>query len=455
MVRIKLQSEKQLGAEIFRWEMATAILGYLLDINPFDQPDVESAKKRAREALEKGDERPSIGDASGWLDQIAPPQYLAIQAFVAPNDENRAALEAARVKLRDKYHVAVTARLRPPLPPLDRTAPQGRTADGFVPASHGRSLGRAGGSRHGLHVRAPHRRASRRRPDRTARRGPQRRARVARAPVDDGVGGTLDGRIGNVVFDAPAAGSLERYGKAAGSIAALYAELLGLPLQSRADFYRSLDYPADEGDEVDPLLRSPEPDGIGIAFEFQSEGYEPPRWPDPAYPQQIHVDIFVRDIDAAEELVVGLDAAKLQDHGRHRVYADPVGHPFCLYEEPTQMDGVSAPGRIGRIVFDCPDPRSLAAFYSELMGLPERVEDSAAFVVIARDDGKLPMLAFQQSDGAVPRWPDPIYPEQVHLDLGFDDNSEARRLAERLGATRLTPDHVFADPAGHPFCLGD
>jgi hypothetical protein len=167
----------------------------------------------------------------------------------------------------------------------------------------------------------------------------------------------------------------------------------------------------------------------------------------------MHVDVFVRDLDVAEQLVLEHGASKLLDGDRYRVYADPVGHPFCLYPG---LDDDEHPGRIGRVVFDCPDPRSLASFYSELMEMPRRVEDSTTFVAIAREDERLPMLGFQHSTATAPRWPDPSFPEQVHLDIeleGIDDPHE-RVLA--LGATCLVESEhhrVYADPAGHPFCL--
>jgi glucose-6-phosphate isomerase len=109
LIRIALRDVRDLGAEFYRWEMATAILGYLLDINPFDQPDVEAAKVRAREALTgAAGSRPDAGDARSLLTDIAPPSYVAIQAFVAPTPENAAKLEAVRVRLRDRYKVATT-----------------------------------------------------------------------------------------------------------------------------------------------------------------------------------------------------------------------------------------------------------------------------------------------------------------------------------------------------------
>jgi hypothetical protein len=184
-------------------------------------------------------------------------------------------------------------------------------------------------------------------------------------------------------------------------------------------------------------------------------GYEPPRWPDPAFPQQIHLDVLGADLAAAEQLATDAGATRLRDGGGHRVYADPVGHPFCLYEDAAAMDGRTEPGRIGRIVFDCFSPRSLAAFYAELMDMPVRMEDTVERVVLARAAGVYPMLAFQHAVGPMPQWPDPTRPEQVHLDLGFPDES-ARDLALSLGGICLRAGdshHVIADPAGHPFCI--
>jgi transaldolase/glucose-6-phosphate isomerase len=114
IVRIAIASARELGAEIYRWEMATAILGYVLDINPFDQPDVEAAKVRARDALSAGAaSRPDPGDAKTVLDGVAAPSYIAIQAFVDPSEDNARLLEEARLKLRDRYKVATTVGFGP------------------------------------------------------------------------------------------------------------------------------------------------------------------------------------------------------------------------------------------------------------------------------------------------------------------------------------------------------
>ena len=70
--------------------------------------------------------------------------------------------------------------------------------------------------------------------------------------------------------------------------------------------------------------------GYRIAFQ-QAPDLQPPDWPDPSRPQQFHLDIRVADVDAAEPQVLELGARRLPGGGGDfRVYADPVGHPFCL-----------------------------------------------------------------------------------------------------------------------------
>jgi hypothetical protein len=100
----------------------------------------------------------------------------------------------------------------------------------------------------------------------------------------------------------------------------------------------------------------------------------------------------------------------------------------------------------------------MAAFWSALLDLPDRIEDTPDRIVIAGSDRRLPMLAMQRVDDyQPPRWPDPEYPAQLHLDLTFDDRQARERLALQLGATKLPPQGgscpVYTDPAGHPFCL--
>ncbi|MEO6500853.1 MAG: VOC family protein [Jatrophihabitantaceae bacterium] len=113
-------------------------------------------------------------------------------------------------------------------------------------------------------------------------------------------------------------------------------------------------------------------------------------------------------------------------------------------------------GRLHHIVLDCPDPEILARFYSELLGWPVTWRQPD-FVVVAVND-RTSGLAFQlAADHQAPDWPDPSRPQQLHVDVMVDDLDEADPLVLALGARRLTAadsaPRVFADPAGHPFCL--
>jgi len=72
-------------------------------------------------------------------------------------------------------------------------------------------------------------------------------------------------------------------------------------------------------------------DGQCISFQ-QVEAYSPPVWPGRDVPQQMHLDVVVDDLDAAEAAVLGLGATKHehQPGTTFRVFLDPAGHPFCL-----------------------------------------------------------------------------------------------------------------------------
>lgn len=113
-------------------------------------------------------------------------------------------------------------------------------------------------------------------------------------------------------------------------------------------------------------------------------------------------------------------------------------------------------GRPHHLVIDCPDPAALAAFYSELFGLPVTWREDD-FVVVSEND-TTSGIAFQLApDLQEPRWPDPGRPQQMHYDVMVDDVDTAELAVLALGARRLPdPDggsRVYADPAGHPFCL--
>ena len=105
------------------------------------------------------------------------------------------------------------------------------------------------------------------------------------------------------------------------------------------------------------------------------------------------------------------------------------------------------------MILDCPEPEQLAEFYSELIGLPVTYR-SADFAVVSADD-TTSGFGFQRApDHRPPRWPDPEHPQQMHLDVMVDDLGAAAEEVLRLGGRRLPGGtHVYADPAGHPFCL--
>jgi catechol 2,3-dioxygenase-like lactoylglutathione lyase family enzyme len=108
-------------------------------------------------------------------------------------------------------------------------------------------------------------------------------------------------------------------------------------------------------------------------------------------------------------------------------------------------------GRLHHVVVDCPDPAALAGFYSRLLGDP--VTHVSADWVVVSASSRASGLAFQRApDHQPPTWPDPAVPQQFHLDVMVEDVAAATPLVLALGATKLGGD-VFADPAGHPFCL--
>lgn len=104
-----------LGGQVLLWEEATALAGALLGLNPFDQPDVASAKAATTRVLEHASV-PTVEAVppARLLDDLGPGDYLAIQAFVDPGDAAvMAELHRARHVLRDRFRVATTLGLGP------------------------------------------------------------------------------------------------------------------------------------------------------------------------------------------------------------------------------------------------------------------------------------------------------------------------------------------------------
>jgi transaldolase/glucose-6-phosphate isomerase len=147
VVRITLTSPDHLGQEFYRFEMATAVAGSVLGIDPFDQPDVEAAKIKTRDLIaafaKEGslpDEQPAMasgpiaiytdaanraaltkagadGDLGTWLKaqfgRVRAGDYVALLAYIERNPAHIAALQEARMAIRDRLHVATCAEFGP------------------------------------------------------------------------------------------------------------------------------------------------------------------------------------------------------------------------------------------------------------------------------------------------------------------------------------------------------
>jgi transaldolase / glucose-6-phosphate isomerase len=138
VIRIEIDDPIDLAGEAIRWEVATAFAGAVLGIDPFDQPNVEEAKERTRRVLaaagsaagspvgEAGNPGPDAGDPAPALEVaslreaglvealkvtlagLRPPEYVAIQAFIAPTPERDSAIRRLRTSLA-KTGCATTA----------------------------------------------------------------------------------------------------------------------------------------------------------------------------------------------------------------------------------------------------------------------------------------------------------------------------------------------------------
>jgi catechol-2,3-dioxygenase len=111
--------------------------------------------------------------------------------------------------------------------------------------------------------------------------------------------------------------------------------------------------------------------------------------------------------------------------------------------------------KLGSVALECPDAGQLAAFYAEITGGTVTSAD-ADWATVRCPGGD---IDFQTAPGyQPPTWPDPSSSMQMHLDFLVDDVDAAEARVLTAGATKfdVAPgDHfrVYADPAGHPFCL--
>jgi len=107
-----------LGREFFRWEFATAVAGHLLNVNPFDQPNVESAKHATRTMIDAYRANAHLPQAESvelsadgldaFLAGTRPPEYVSLQAYVPPSPAIAEQLAALRRTIRNRYRVATT-----------------------------------------------------------------------------------------------------------------------------------------------------------------------------------------------------------------------------------------------------------------------------------------------------------------------------------------------------------
>lgn len=134
VIRVDIDGIYDIGGQFFLWELATAIAGARLGINPFDQPNVEAAKIMAREMvaayLKSGSlpaQKPDLTDGGigvyartglaakdapsalrEVIGQAQPGAYLALQAYVESTPDTEKLLQQLRVKLRDSTRLATT-----------------------------------------------------------------------------------------------------------------------------------------------------------------------------------------------------------------------------------------------------------------------------------------------------------------------------------------------------------
>jgi len=118
VVRFDIADALDLGAEMFRWEFATAVAGRLLGINPFDQPNVQEAKDRTNQIL-SGQAAPEPSGAGGpealssLIASIRPRDYFAITAYLPSTAANEERLARIRLPVRDGKRVATTVGFGP------------------------------------------------------------------------------------------------------------------------------------------------------------------------------------------------------------------------------------------------------------------------------------------------------------------------------------------------------
>ena len=112
--RLELQDSYDLGAEFFRWEFAAAAAGAVLDVHPFDQPDVQSSKEMTDRLLAdfirdaRLPETLADGTLPGLLAQSKPGDYLAIMPYIPITPEADDVLDQLRQRVMRRHRIATT-----------------------------------------------------------------------------------------------------------------------------------------------------------------------------------------------------------------------------------------------------------------------------------------------------------------------------------------------------------
>lgn len=143
VVKIDLKNKLALGAEFFRWELATAAAGKIINVNPFNEPNVAESKKNSRDLLSQWKEKGNFGDENPVIKQndisiflkfdadrvpnvksltgfinsftklVKPPDYIALLAYFLQTPQRNKLLQQIRMKLRNNLKVATTVGFGP------------------------------------------------------------------------------------------------------------------------------------------------------------------------------------------------------------------------------------------------------------------------------------------------------------------------------------------------------
>ena len=108
VLSVPAREPADLGRLFVLWEWATAVAGWVLEINPFDQPNVQEAKDNTERVLQEGPPQLEPGDARALLAGVAPPRYVAIMGYLPYDEGTEQRVAAVRAALVERRGVATT-----------------------------------------------------------------------------------------------------------------------------------------------------------------------------------------------------------------------------------------------------------------------------------------------------------------------------------------------------------